>query len=155
MVPNELLNGVNQFWHASEHASPDPFRGEFAEEAFDQIEPGAARGCEMHMESGMPLEPPLHLRVLVGRIVVGDEMQGFVLGGLSINQPQEGEPFRVAMARETRGDDFPFCDIQGRKEGRGAMPFIVMRQGPTPALSSRAGRVGCDPGLEFDTSHRH
>ena len=155
MVFDVLLNGLNQFRHVSEHSAADPFGSEFAEETFDHIEPRAARGREMQVEPRMPLEPPLHLGVLVGGIIVGDEMQGLVLWRLVINQPQELQPFRVAMVRETRGDDFPFSDIQGRKQGGGAMPLIIMRHPSHSGPSSAGARVACDQGLEFDTSRRY
>ena len=147
MVRDVLFNGLNQFRHAPEYASADPFGGQFAEEAFDQIEPRTARGRAMHVEPRMPLEPPLHRGVLVGRIIVDDEMQGLVLGCLVINHPKEFQPLRVAMAREARGDDFPFRDIQCGKQGGGAMPLIVMRHGPTAALLQREPRLRAIKGL--------
>lgn len=115
VVCDVLFNGLNQVRHTPEHPAADSFGGQFTEEPFDQVEPRAARRREMHMKPRMALEPPLHLGVLMRRIIIGDEMQGFVLWRLGINHPQEGQPLRVAMARETRGDHFPFHNIQGRK----------------------------------------
>ena len=69
----------------------------------------------MHVKARMPLHPLLDLGVLMSGVIIHDEMKGLVLGGLPINQPQEGQPLCVAMARETRGDDLSFGHIKGGK----------------------------------------
>ena len=61
-------------------------------------------------------------------------MQCLVLGGLPINQPQEREPFPMAMVRQAHGQDFALGNLQRGKQGRGAMPLIVMRHRSTTAF---------------------
>jgi len=136
-----LVDGLNQFRHTAKHSAAEALGGEFPEEAFHQIEPRATRRREMHMKAGVPYEPLLHRGVLMGGIVIDDEMERFVRGRLSINEPQEFQPFRMAMARETGGDDGAFGHIQRGKQGGGAMAFIVMRHRPTSALLEGEARL--------------
>lgn len=85
VVRDVRFNRLNQLRDAAEHPTADSFGCELSEEAFHQIEPGTARGREMHMEPGMPLQPRLDRGVFVRGIVIHDEMQRFVFGGLPIN----------------------------------------------------------------------
>ena len=61
--------------HAVEAAAPDGLAGNQGEPAFDQVEPrGAGRG-EVQMEARMGGEPVLDRRMLVGPVVVADQVQ--------------------------------------------------------------------------------
>src|SRR3954467_9560541 len=51
------------------------------------------------MEAGMPLQPCLDLGMLMGCVVVGDQVHIEELGRLGIDPTQELEPFLVPMAR--------------------------------------------------------
>jgi len=148
-VRDVFLDGLNQVRHALEYAAAEAFAGQFPKEALHQIEPRATRRRKMHVKAGMPREPLLHLGMLVRGVIVHDEMQGLVLGRLSINQPHEGQPFRVAMARKTGGNNMPFHHIQGRKQGGGAMSLIVMgHRFPAPLLE-RESRLGAIQSLDL------
>ena len=59
-------------------------------------------------------------------VIVGDQMQGLVLGNVAINQAKEPQPFLVSMARQAGGDEGAFGDIEGGKERGGAMAFVVV-----------------------------
>ena len=50
----------------------------------------------MHMEARMFLEPLPDLGMLMGGVVVANQMQCFALRGFPINLAQEGEPFQVS-----------------------------------------------------------
>ena len=58
----------------TEHAATDAFSGDLGEKALDQVEPGRRGRREMHVESRMPGQPRLDLGMLVGGVVVGDQM---------------------------------------------------------------------------------
>lgn len=73
-----VVDGGNQLVDAGEAVSFESILGDVAKESFDHVEPGCAGGSEVHMESGVTLQPPLHRWVFVGRVVVGDQMQFFV-----------------------------------------------------------------------------
>ena len=64
-----------EFGDALEHAATDLIAGDQAEEAFDLAEPGGGCRSEVHMEARMFCQPRLDLGMLVGGVVVGDQMQ--------------------------------------------------------------------------------
>jgi len=68
------LDGQGRIAHAAETAFGDRLLAEVAEEALDQVEPGTGRGHEVHVKARAFGQPLLDLRVLVGAVVVGDQM---------------------------------------------------------------------------------
>ncbi len=72
---DEIGNGVDEFVQTAEHAASNAFVGQFAEPAFDQVQPRGTGGREMHVESRMALKPSLNLGVLMGRVVVHDKVK--------------------------------------------------------------------------------
>ncbi len=129
-----LLNRRDELRDAAEDPTPNPLVCHLTEETFHKVEPRTAGWGEMHMETAMAREPPLDLRMLVGGIIIRDQVQGFVLGDLLVEQPQKRQPFLVAMARQARGDDGALGDIQRGKQGGGPMPFIIMGHRATAAF---------------------
>ena len=71
-----LLDGNHdrgdEFFNAVKHASADAVVGEISKKTFHHVEPGSAGRCEVHVEARMALEPALHSRVLVRRVVVSN-----------------------------------------------------------------------------------
>ena len=59
----------------------------------------------MDMETWMVPQPRLDRGMLVRRVVVADQMQGFVLGCFTINLAQKVEPFGMLVALGAAGDD--------------------------------------------------
>ena len=51
----------------------------------------------MHVEAGMLGQPSLDLRMLVGGIVVGDQMDRQVLRCFPVDFLEEGQPFLMPM----------------------------------------------------------
>ena len=76
----------------------------------------------------MALLPCLHLRVLMGGIVVANEMDLLVRGSAPGNESQELQPFLVAMPLHATADDPAIGYIHRRKERGGAVALVVMRQ---------------------------
>ena len=81
------VNRRNQFRDTAEHAAPQLFGRQVAKDPLHQIEPRATGRGEVHVDAWVSYQPPLDRGVFVGGIVVGDQMQGFVLRNLPINQP--------------------------------------------------------------------
>ncbi len=65
--PLEVGDGV-------EHAATDALSGDLGEEALDQVEPRRRGRREINVVARMPDQPRLDLGMLVGGIVVGDQM---------------------------------------------------------------------------------
>ena len=109
IVPNSGL----EFGDAREHAAADTISGDQAEEAFDLIEPGRRCGREMHVEAGMLGQPSFDCGMLVGGVVVSDQVQVEAVGRAAVDEPQEFEPFLVTMALHAFADHFAGGDIEG------------------------------------------
>jgi hypothetical protein len=68
------------------------------------------------MEPWMALQPCLDLCVLVGRVVVDDEMDVPVLWGLAIDLVEEADELLMPVALHALADDLALQDIQGREQ---------------------------------------
>jgi hypothetical protein len=78
-------DGGYEFGDALERAASDAILGDQTEEALDQVEPGRGSRREVHMEPRMPLEPSLDPGMLVGGVVVGNQVQVEVLRRLRVD----------------------------------------------------------------------
>ena len=86
VLRNIILDGGGEFLDAAKHTAANPFGGEITEESLDHVQPGGGGGGEMDVESLVALEPSFHLGVLVGGVVVYDEVDLFVVGSLALDQ---------------------------------------------------------------------
>src|SRR5580693_7166552 len=75
MMVEVLLDGGFELGHTLEDTASDSIDSDAAEEALDLVEPRCRRRGEVHVETWMPLKPSLHLGVLVGGVIVSDEVQ--------------------------------------------------------------------------------
>ncbi len=71
-------------------------------------------------------EPCSDGRGLVGGIVVHDEMDIEILGHIGIDFTKELQEFLGSMLFETSSDDFAGCDVEGGKQRRRAMSFVIV-----------------------------
>ena len=86
------------------------------------------------MEPGMSLEPRLHARVLVGRVVVHDDMQIEFGRGLDVDLPEESNELLVPMPRHAVANHLAVEHAEGRKQGGRAVAPVVVRHRPTAAF---------------------
>src|SRR5262245_66255118 len=82
----------------------------------------------------MRLEPALDRGGLMGGVVVEDEMQIEIGGGLSIDQPEEAQELPVPMARQARADDLAVQHAESGEQGGGAVALVVVGHGAGAAL---------------------
>src|SRR5512134_2832104 len=97
----------------------------------------------------MPPEPGFHAWVFVGPVIVHDQMQREMGWRLGIDLLEEADELLVAMPRQAIPDDGAIEQAQRREQGRGAVPFIVVRHGPTAALLQRKPWLGAIEGLNL------
>jgi len=71
-------------------------------------------------------EPSAHLGMLVGGIVVNDEMNVELGRRLVVNDPQEGEKLLMAMTLAAFADHLAGGHIEGGEQRRGSVTHIVM-----------------------------
>jgi hypothetical protein len=77
---DEAVDRALELDDGAEDAAFEPPAGEFREEALDGIEPRRRGRREVKDETGMPGEPVHHLRMLVGGVVVEDEVDDLPTG---------------------------------------------------------------------------
>src|SRR5260370_3778551 len=85
MVVEVFLDGGFEFGDAFEDAASDAFGSDAHEEALDLVEPRRRCWGEVHMKTGMLLEPRLNLGVLVCGVIVGNQMHVKPLGLTSMD----------------------------------------------------------------------
>ena len=149
MVVDVFIEGLNEFQDAAEHASLQPVFREIPEEAFDHVEPRGAGRREVHMETRVPFQPTLDLGVFVRGVVVGDQMDLAVLRSRFVDQTQKLQPFLVPMPLLAEADDPARRRVHGREERRGAVAFVVVGHGLSPATLQRKTRLRAIEGLHL------
>jgi len=93
-------------------------------------------------------------RMIMSRIVVEDKVKVNLFGGMSVKYTQKLQKFLMAMARQTLSDYFSIQSIQGGKQGRGSIAFVIMSQCfRCPYFIGNPGWY--DPALEFDSFRQH
>src|SRR5260370_7956741 len=130
MVVEVFLDGGFEFGDAFEDAASDAFCSDAPEEAFDLVEPRRRCWGEVHMKTRMPLKPRLDLGVLVCGVVVGNQVHIKPLGRGTIDCTQKFKPFLVAMSLHALADDAAGSDIEGGKQCRCSVAFILVGHGP-------------------------
>ena len=80
-----VVNGGDELVHAAKHAAAQALDGEIAKESLDHVQSRRRGRGEMNVEARVTIEPTLHSGMLVGGIVVHDEMKLFVLGSAAVN----------------------------------------------------------------------
>jgi len=119
------VNGAFELANAVEGAAANGFIGYACEPTFDQIQPGRARGCEVEMEAGMTGKPLLHLGMLVGAVVVADEVQVEAAVPFVENLKESNE-LLVRMPIETSALDTAGRHLEGCEKACCAVPFVVV-----------------------------
>jgi len=121
-----VINGAFQRGHAAMRAPFDLFAIELRKPAFDEIHPGGARGGEVHIKPWALRQPALNERRLVRAVVVEDEMHLQARGDRGFDPVQEPTEFGTGMSAKALADDGSRLGIQGRKQGRGPVPGVVV-----------------------------
>src|SRR5680860_1815657 len=90
----------------------------------------------------MPVEPPAHLRVLVGGVVVEDDVDELASRDFRLDGVEEADELLMAMALHIAADDRAVEDGQCGEEGGRAVPFVVVGHGSGTALLHGQARLG-------------
>jgi len=94
----------------------------------------------------------------MGGIVVDDEVQIARLRRGAVDVAQELQELLVAVALEAAADHLAGGDVEGGKQGRGAVPLVVVGHGAGAALLKRQPRLRSvqrlDLALFIDTQHQ-
>jgi len=110
-----VVNGSFEFGDGGEDAATDALLSDQAEEALDLIEPGGRGGGEVQVKAGVLGQPCLNVAMLVGGVVVEDEVEIEFLGRLPVDGPQEAQELVMAAALHALSDHRTSGDIERGK----------------------------------------
>ena len=102
MAVDVILNRSDQLLHAIERAATQALLSQIAEPALDQVQPRARGGREVQVESRMAAQPTFDIGMLMGGVVVHDQMQVPLGGRLAINPLQKPEGTGTGLCRKLK-----------------------------------------------------
>ena len=105
------MNGLLQFFHASESAAANGLLAQFGKPTLNQIKPTGTGGYEVQNKPGVFSQPLTHPRVPVRRIVVENDVQLDCLGKLGIQSLEELQKLLVTMPWIAFADDSSLDDL--------------------------------------------
>ena len=70
----------------------------------------------MHVKAGVAIEPSGDRGMLMGGVIVGDDVDGEIAWGLLIDSFEKGQPLLMAMARRQAGDQLALEIIERGKQ---------------------------------------
>ena len=91
----------------------------------------------MEDEARVAVEPGADLGMLVGGVVVEDDVDDLAGRRLGLDRVQEADELLMAVALHVAADDGAVEHVERSEQGRGAMALVVVR------VRSAARRHGC------------
>jgi len=101
----------------------------------------------MGLEPWMTGEPRFDLLVLVGGVVVLDQVDVEILGRLTIDLLQEPQPFDVRVALLGARDQFALQRIESCEQRHRAVARVIVRHRARPPRCERQPELGALQGL--------
>ena len=117
----DLANLRLELGDGGEGAAADRLLRDDVEPDLDLVEPGGVGGGEVEMIAWPGGQPALDAGVLVGGVVVNDEVDVEVRRHVGVDVFEEAQELLVAMARPSPGEDPAGGDVQDGEEGGGAV----------------------------------
>src|SRR5271170_7288313 len=96
----------------------------------------------MHVESRVLGNPCLYFGMLMGCIVVSDQMQLLVLGRVAIDLAQEAQPLLVTMFSLALANDTAIERVHRGKQRRHTMALVIVRHRLSATSLERQARLG-------------
>src|SRR5437899_10129847 len=148
VVLHELIDLGHELREAGKGAAADGALRDERKPALNLIEPGRVGRREVEVVAGMPGEPAAYLGVLVGPVVVHDEVHVEVRRDLGVEVAQERQELLVPMARLALMEHGSRGHVQGGKERRRAVALGVVGDpfARTPAGGARRAAGGPSTG---------
>ena len=81
----------------------------------------------MEAEPWMLSEPGADICMLVGSVIVHDQVQVQIWRGLAVDPIEKSDELLVSMAAHALADYLPVQYVECREEGRGAVALVVVR----------------------------
>src|SRR5260370_8557291 len=105
-----------------------------------EVAPGAGGRREVQLVARIALEPAFHRRRLVSAVVVDDEVQVEMGGGVACELFQERQELLGAVAGQALADDLAPCHLEGGERRRGSLALEVTRPEAGAAVPERQSR---------------
>ena len=115
-----------EFLNASECAAADGSLSDDMEPGLHLVEPGSICWSEVHVISWSRSKPAFYFRMLVGAVVVNDQMDVQVGRSIRINVSKELEKLLMAMSCFVLSEDLAGGDIKSGEESGCAMTDVIM-----------------------------
>ena len=144
-----LLDSGDQLWRVPKDAATDALVGDFAKPPLYHVHPRTRSRDEAQMEPRMSPEPRFHARVLMGRVIVRNEMQVEFGRGLDVDLVEEADELLMPMARHAFADHLAVEHVEGRKQCGRTIAFVVVCHGLATALLQRKAGLGAIEGLDL------
>src|ERR1700756_4753286 len=103
----------------------------------------------MHVKAGVGIEPSGDRGMLMGGVIVGDDVDGEIARGLVIDGFEKGQPLLMAMTRGETGDQLALEIIERGKQGQRAMSYVIVGLGANVANAERQPRLRALQRLAF------
>lgn len=132
----------DQLGNILEDATPQSPLCQVAEKPLHHAEPRGTGGGEMELEAGMAFGPCFHGRMLVGRIVITNQVDLFAGRRAPVDQIQKADSLLMPVLFHAGANDLSIGDIEGGEEGSGAIALVVMGHGLAASRFDRQARLG-------------
>src|SRR5271154_993482 len=97
----------------------------------------------------MAIEPGANIGMLVGGIVIENDMDDLTGWNLHLDGIQKSNEFLMTMALHIAADDCAVENVESGEQRRGAVPFVIVCHGSEAALLQRETRLGAIEGLNL------
>jgi len=131
------VNGQLQFLDAVKYTTPDTPLRQQTEPALHQVGPGGGSGDEVELKARMLFQPAFHVLVAMVTGVVENDVDVQAGRGLLVEPAQQAEELPIAVAGVALSQHLARAHVVGGKQGRSAVPFVVMSMGPALSLLPR------------------
>ena len=146
---DEAIDGGLEINEGVEDAALEPPSGEFGEEAFDGVEPRRRCWREVEDKPLVTIEPIADLWMLMGGVVVEDDMDGLVFGDLGVDHVEEADELLVPVALHVAPNHGSVEDIQGGEQRRGSIAFVIVGHGAKTPFLHRQARLAAVERLDL------
>src|SRR5215467_9059297 len=126
---------------AIEAAAANSLAGDDCEPAFNQVQPRCAAWGEVQMNAEMGGQPLVYGKMLVGSVVVANEMQ-LPFGVTARQRFQESNELNMGMAREAASMHLAAGDLQRCEQAGGAVAGVVVAHAGWQSRPHRQRRLG-------------
>jgi len=145
----EAVDGRLEIDERAEHAALEAPFGQLGEEALDRVEPGCRCRREVEDEARVPIQPTADLGVLVGGVVVEDEVDYLARRNGRLDGVEETDELLMPMALHAFADDLALQHVEGGEQGGGAVALVVVGHGLAAPLFERQTGLGAVERLDL------